>query len=152
VSASTDREQARSSPQTSETGRGTLSSDEEVATGPTSSGSTVTTSQDAATSTTRTSVPVATSVTTTSRPVTTETTRPDQVDQTFDLIGGRTAIRFSPSEIVVLWMAPADGFVPSSHPDDGGVEVMFSNGRHRSKLEAWWDDGPRFYTEEEEDD
>lgn len=68
---------------------------------------------------------------------------PTPVEQTFDMIGGRTAIRFSTSEVVVLWATPAAGYTVDSHGEGDGVEVEFSNGIHESKVEAWWADGPR---------
>ena len=80
------------------------------------------------------------------------TDRPDgAIEQTFNLIGGRTAIRFSPTEVVVVWATPNDGYTVESYPEDGGVEVEFSNGVHESKLEAWWADGPRFESREGDD-
>lgn len=72
-------------------------------------------------------------------------------ERTFDLIGGRTAIRFSPDEVVVVWATPAPGYSVESHDEDDGVEVEFSNGIHESKIEAWWADGPRFETREQND-
>lgn len=73
------------------------------------------------------------------------------IEQTFDLIGGRAAISFSASEVKVLWAIPADGYTVDSHPEDGGVEVEFRNGQLRSKLEAWWADGPRSDIRERDD-
>ncbi len=75
----------------------------------------------------------------------------EPIEQTFDLVGGRVAISFSPSEVAVLWATPAPGYTVRSHPEDGGVEVEFDNGEHESKIEAWWADGPRFETREEDD-
>ena len=74
------------------------------------------------------------------------------IEQTFDLIGGRVAISFSPSEVVVVWATPAPGYTVDSHREDGGVEVEFDDGTHESKIEAWWADGPRFETREDDDD
>lgn len=76
---------------------------------------------------------------------------PVPVEETFDLIGGQVAIRFTPTEVGVLWITPAPGYTGSSQPEDGGVEVEFDNGVHESKLEAWWDGGPRTEIREEDD-
>jgi hypothetical protein len=73
------------------------------------------------------------------------------IEQAFDLVGGRVAISFSPSEVAVVWATPAPGYTVDSHPEDGGVEVEFDNGEHESKIEAWWADGPRFETREDDD-
>ncbi len=81
----------------------------------------------------------------------TSRTQSSLFEQTFDLVGGRTAVRFSSVEILVLWMAPADGYTADSHGEDGGMEVEFRNGARRSKLEVWWEDGPRFKIEEGDD-
>ena len=81
-----------------------------------------------------------------------ETTREaETIEQTFELVGGRAAISFSPTQIVVVWATPAPGYTVSSHPEDGGLEVEFNNGVHESKLEAWWADGARFETRERDD-
>ena len=72
-------------------------------------------------------------------------------EQIFDLPGGRVAISFTPAEVRVIWATPAAGYTVESHPDDGGIEVEFSNGIHESKIEAWWADGPRFETRERAD-
>ena len=70
------------------------------------------------------------------------------VVRTFDLEGGRVAIRFSPDAVVVAWAAPADGYETETEPEGLGIEVTFDNGARRSKVEAWWDDGPRYELDE----
>lgn len=75
----------------------------------------------------------------------------EPVEQTFDLVGGRTAISFSPDRIEVLWATPAPGYSGEHHAEGSGVEVEFRNGERRSKIEAWWDDGPRFEKRERDD-
>ena len=79
------------------------------------------------------------------------TTADNSQDRTFDLVGGTTAVRFSPTEIMILWATPAPGFTADWHPDDGGMEVEFRSANHKSKLEVWWADGPRFDVSEEDD-
>jgi len=72
-------------------------------------------------------------------------------EQVFDLIGGQAAIRFSPAEVVLVWATPADGYSSEIEYEDGGVEVKFENGVHESKIEAWWNDGPRSDIRERKD-
>jgi len=72
-------------------------------------------------------------------------------EQTFDLIGGRAAIRFTPEAVVVAWATPAPGYTVDTHAEDQGVEVEFKNGAHESKIEAWWAGGPRFEISERDD-
>ncbi|MGB5756600.1 MAG: hypothetical protein WBM50_06770 [Acidimicrobiales bacterium] len=98
-----------------------------------------------------TSVTAATQTTAPDVAVSSSTSAAGTIEQTFDLIGGRAAIRFSPTEVVVVWATPAPGYTASSQREDGGVEIEFSNGVHESKLEAWWSDGPRSETKERDD-
>jgi len=78
--------------------------------------------------------------------------RDEGVEQIFDLTGGRTAVRFSPTGVSVAWATPAPGYRSEIHTEDGGLEIEFRGQGHRSKIELWWADGPRWEIEEERED
>jgi hypothetical protein len=69
--------------------------------------------------------------------------------KTYDLTGGSVSVRFSPSGVTLLWAWPHDGFEVDTDADDR-VRVEFESDTHESRLEAWWQGGPR--QEVEEDD
>lgn len=140
VSASTESDLAVPARSENQTGRAT-------ATQPTTPSSTTT--RPEATTTTGTTGRATT--TTTISGATGTTPEAEAIEQTFELIGGRAAVSFSPTEILVVWATPEPGYTVESHPEDGGIEVEFNNGVHESKLEAWWADGPRFETRERDD-
>jgi hypothetical protein len=80
--------------------------------------------------------------TTTAPPGPTET-------RTYSLVGGTATLQFSPSGVQVLVASPNAGYsvdVGSTH--DTGVRVEFSSDDHRSRVEGWWEDGPRDEVEE----
>lgn len=70
--------------------------------------------------------------------------------KTFTLTGGTTAIRFSPSSTKVLWATPNPGYEVRIEPESEGVKVEFRSDDHRSRIDAWWDDGPRHEIREED--
>ncbi len=87
-----------------------------------------------------------------SSPATTTSTTvaPSFVTRTYDLVGGTATIRFSSTEVTVLAASPSPGFtvdVGGSH--DGGARVDFESDDHRSRLDTWWDGGPRDEVREE---
>lgn len=51
----------------------------------------------------------------------------------------------------MVWATPTPGYTVESIVDDGRVEVEFDNGGRESEIEAWWDDGPRYETFEDDD-
>jgi hypothetical protein len=64
--------------------------------------------------------------------------------RTYDLVGGTATVRFSAAGVTVLTATPAPGFtveIEDSH--DGGKRVEFDSDGHESRLDAWWDGGPR---------
>lgn len=63
--------------------------------------------------------------------------------RTYDLVGGTATIRFGPGAVEVLGAVPAAGFAVDVEPEEGGIRVDFESDDHRSRLRAWWDDGPR---------
>ena len=74
----------------------------------------------------------------------------DTHQETFTLTGGSTEVRFGPEGIEVLWATPAPGYTARIEDEGGGViKVEFRSGRARSRIDLWWDDGPRFSQREE---
>ena len=70
-------------------------------------------------------------------------TAPSYTDVTYTLVGGTAAVRFSAAGVGVLWATPAAGFDVEVEPEGGGHKVEFRSGAHRSRLDVWWQDGPR---------
>ena len=85
---------------------------------------------------------------------TTSATAPPASEQnetrTFTLVGGTTAIRFSPSSTKVLWATPNPGYEVRIEPESSGVKVEFRSDDHRSRIDAWWDNGPRHEIREDD--
>jgi hypothetical protein len=74
----------------------------------------------------------------------TTTTPPATENRTYALRGGTVTLRFSPSGVDVVVAQPAAGYsysVESHHGD--GLRVEFRSERSRSRVEAWWEGGPR---------
>jgi len=84
-------------------------------------------------------------------PVPAPTTQPSQT-RTFALVGGTTAISFSPSGAEVVWANPNPGFTVEIEVESSSVEVHFEADHHESRIEAWWSNGPQHNTREEPDD
>jgi len=76
----------------------------------------------------------------------------DAVDQTFELVGGTAVVRYSSTGVTVLYAVPADGFQYKIEPEGTGMKVEFRSSSHRSRVDVWWDNGPRHSYEEEADD
>lgn len=89
--------------------------------------------------------------TTTAAPTTSTTSAPAAETRTYNLVGGSTALRFSPSGVTVLWANPNPGFTVETGSGDGtgGVEVEFRSDTHRSEVDGWWDNGPQDRVREE---
>jgi hypothetical protein len=100
---------------------------------------TTTTARPAGTgATTSTTVPVAPPTTTAPPPPTQAVTR------SYDLEGGTTTLRFTPTGVTVVVATPAPGFtVEISDSHSGGKRVEFESNDHRSRVDAWWDGGPQ---------
>jgi len=74
------------------------------------------------------------------------TTTPDDeaVIVPYDLVGGRAALRFTPTAVTVEWSRPNPGFSVKTEPEDGnGYRVEFESETHRSRVTGWWDGGPQ---------
>ncbi len=115
-------------------------------------------------STTRATTAAPTTPTTASDPATTASTAttaapttgppataaPTQAQiQTFQLVGGTTAISFSASEVKVLWATPDPGYEVDIEPESPGIKVRFRSDVHESRVDAWWSGGPRHEIREE---
>ena len=106
-------------------------------------------------STTTTAEPPPSSTTTTTAappPPTTQAPSDQPVVRSYDLVGGEVTFRFSPSGVTVVVATPAAGFtteIESSH--SGGSQVEFESEGHKSRIDAWWDDGPQTEVREEAD-
>jgi cytoskeletal protein RodZ len=73
--------------------------------------------------------------------------------RTYTLVGGTASLRFEPSGVTVVFANPAQGFDVEFEPEHGnGVRVEFESGAHESRLDGWWDGGPRERKEERPDD
>ncbi len=73
---------------------------------------------------------------------TTSTTEAAQT-QTFQLVGGTTAISFSPTETRVLWATPNPGFEVEIESESPGMKVEFRSEEFESRIDVWWSAGPQ---------
>lgn len=83
----------------------------------------------------------------TTSPPTTAPTPP--VTRTYELVGGTTTIRFSASGVTVLSSTPKPGFTAEVEPEGTGVKVEFESEDHKSRIDAWWANGPQTQSREE---
>lgn len=73
--------------------------------------------------------------------------------RTYALVGGTATLRFAPTGVAVVTANPNPGFKVEVEPSHvNGVEVSFETDRHKSKVEGWWNGGPRDQVEEEADE
>ena len=64
--------------------------------------------------------------------------------QTFRVTGGSAALDFGPDGVTLGWARPDTGYEVSDEPGDGnGWRVEFEGGSGRSRIDGWWDGGPR---------
>lgn len=79
---------------------------------------------------------------------------PAPVTRTYDLVGGTVTLRFEPTGVTVLVATPEPGFSVEVDEEvhDGGARVEFESDDHRSRVDGWWDGGPRDEVREEQDD
>ncbi|HZA77514.1 MAG TPA: hypothetical protein VE623_14115 [Acidimicrobiales bacterium] len=64
--------------------------------------------------------------------------------ETYQMTGGVVTLRFSPTGAEVVGATPHEGFEVDWEPEHGnGVKVEFESDGHESRLDAWWDGGPR---------
>jgi hypothetical protein len=131
-----------------------LSADEvraEVAAAATSSTAGPTAPPGAGATTTTTTAPPTTTATTarSTPPSSTTTTTPPPVTRTYQLVGGSATVRFSASGVTVLVATPAPGFTAEVEDHDGAARVEFESEGHKSRLDAWWANGPQAETRED---
>ncbi len=82
-------------------------------------------------------------------PVTTSTAAAPSETRTYSMTGGTATLRFSSSGVTVVVATPNAGFSVVQEPThDNGVRVEFRNDEHRSRVEGWWEGGPRDEVEE----
>lgn len=73
--------------------------------------------------------------------------------RTYQVVGGTASLRFEPGGVTVVFANPAQGFDVEVEPaHGGGVRVEFESETHRSRIDAWWDGGPRDEVQEQGDD
>jgi hypothetical protein len=66
------------------------------------------------------------------------------VTRTYALRGGTVTLRFASTGVTVVVAQPAAGYEVSTEPQHGnGIRVEFRSDRNRSRVEGWWDGGPR---------
>lgn len=64
--------------------------------------------------------------------------------RTYVLVGGTATLRLAPSGVTVLEATPNPGYaVEVDHVHGNGIRVEFRDDEHRSRVDAWWDAGPR---------
>lgn len=105
---------------------------------------------ETATSTTAPATPPATTPPPATAPPATAAA-PDET-RTYNLRGGNVALRFRPAGVTVVFANPAPGFTVEVEPEHvNGVKVEFESETHRSRVDGWWDGGPRDRVREDED-
>jgi hypothetical protein len=109
--------------------------------------------------TTSTSVTAPTGpTTTTSRsgstsPTTPATTQPGPPPETrtYTLVGGTATLRFTADGVTVWASTPNPGYsAVTEATHDNGIRVEYRSDAHRSRVEGWWDAGPRDEVREED--
>jgi hypothetical protein len=64
--------------------------------------------------------------------------------KTLSTHGGTASVRYGEGSVALLWASPNAGYgmdVKASGPVE--VHVRFQSDDHRSRIKAWWDNGPR---------
>ncbi len=81
---------------------------------------------------------------------TTTVASPGPTVRTYSLTGGTATLRFSPNGVTVQDATPKPGFsVDVESEDDNGVRVVFRSEAHESRVDGWWEGGPRDRIREE---
>jgi len=69
---------------------------------------------------------------------------------TFDLEGGSTAISFASGAVTVVWATPHEGYAAEVKQNGADrLTVEFEGDDDRSRIDAWWDDGPQHRIDED---
>jgi len=74
----------------------------------------------------------------------------DTTVRTFRLVGGTATVAFSPDGVEIVSAVPEPGFAADVEPEGSATRVEFESAGHRSRLDAWWDGGPRHEAEEQD--
>jgi hypothetical protein len=69
--------------------------------------------------------------------------------RTYRLAGGTVTVSFAPEGVSVVQATPRSGFSRDVEPEGAGLKVEFRSDAHRSRLDAWWDDGPQERVQED---
>jgi hypothetical protein len=97
--------------------------------------------------------PTATSApTSVTPPPTTAPPAAPAVTRTYTLVGGTATLRFEAAGVTVVVASPNAGYsVDTESTHDNGVRVEFRSDEHRSRVEGWWDGGPRDEVDESDE-
>ena len=109
------------------------------------------TTETTVTTTTSTTVPPATTTTTTTEPPPTTTTAPASTT-TVSLIGGTVTIGYDSTQVWVISVSTAAGFIPEIEKEGPGdsIEVEFYSESHKSELSAKIENGELKIEKDEE--
>jgi hypothetical protein len=108
---------------------------------------------DATTGTTTASPPApSTPATVTTGPDATASTPGPEETHTYRLTGGTTTLRFTPAGVTMVSATPEQGYqVRSGRGEGNGWRVEFEGAAGRSRIDAWWDGGPRTRIDDDAD-
>jgi hypothetical protein len=88
--------------------------------------------------------PTTTTTTTTTQPA------PPAEKRSYTLVGGTATLQFTAGGVTVVAASPNPGYsVETERTHDNGIRVEFRSDAHRSRVEGWWDAGPRDEVREE---
>jgi hypothetical protein len=108
---------------------------------------------DATTSTaTASTAPPSAAETDTTGPRATASSSGPEETHTYRLTGGTTTLRFSPAGVTMVSATPEQGYqVRNGSGDGNGWRVEFEGPAGRSRIDAWWDGGPRTRIDDDAD-
>jgi hypothetical protein len=73
--------------------------------------------------------------------------------RTYRMEGGVVTLRFTPAGVDVVGATPNEGFTVDTEPEHGnGMKVEFESDGHESRVDAWWDGGPKVERRENGED
>ena len=65
------------------------------------------------------------------------------IDQTFPMVGGTAAFRFSPEGVTLLYAVPNPGYQAEVEPEGTGMKAEFEGAGGKYRVDVWWADGPQ---------
>jgi hypothetical protein len=93
-----------------------------------------------------------TPATETTGPGATASTLGPEESHTYRLTGGTTTLRFTPAGVTMVSATPEQGYqVRNGSGDGNGWRVEFEGAAGRSRIDAWWDGGPRTRIDDDAD-